>query len=268
MLSCGCWGSADFAISVYLHCLNSLPFSMFLWDLLVQITLNASLHRRQVWRLTAILFASCHEEARYVSVKFTSDISKLSLTSRAASAGCEMWTLRWNSSYRHARSFRKPFHSVFNKTRPKWIHRKQLKCFYFLLSKFDSLRVRTCEFARKAASFIHECGCGVFTTHCPFSPSKQYIMQPKPEGYVDDFTAKCRHCDGIKVNGIHAHSGNFCTMFFKSKHNCIGCHGSEIPTCRYFKLGWNTTRLKPNTFQKLLSLYFLLPPVCTGNHAI
>ena len=29
-------------------------------------------------------------------------------------------------------------------------------------------------------------------------------MQPKPEGYVDDFTAKYGHCNGIQVNGILA----------------------------------------------------------------
>ena len=54
-----------------------------------------------------------------------------------------MWTLLWNSSKWHSRSFRKPFCNVFNKTQPKWIHRKQLKCFDFLLSKCDSLRVHT-----------------------------------------------------------------------------------------------------------------------------
>ena len=87
---------------------------------------------------------------------------------------CEMWTLRWNSSKRHSRSFRKPFCHVFNKTRPKWIHcRKPFKCFDLLLLKFDSLHIRMCEFACKAASFIHECGCGVLMTHCPFSWAKQ-----------------------------------------------------------------------------------------------
>ena len=30
MLSCSCWGSADFVINVYLHCLNSLSLRMFL----------------------------------------------------------------------------------------------------------------------------------------------------------------------------------------------------------------------------------------------
>ena len=28
--SCSCWGSAGFAINVYLDCLNSLPFRMFI----------------------------------------------------------------------------------------------------------------------------------------------------------------------------------------------------------------------------------------------
>ena len=31
-------------------------------------------------------------------------------------------------------------------------------------------------------------------------------MQPKPEGYVDDFTVKYGHCNGIQVNGILAAS--------------------------------------------------------------
>ena len=30
MLSCSCRGSAHFAINVYLHCVNSLPFRIFL----------------------------------------------------------------------------------------------------------------------------------------------------------------------------------------------------------------------------------------------
>ena len=53
-------------------------------------------------------------------------------------------------------------------------------------------------------------------------------MQPKPEGYGGDFTAKCGYCDEIQVNDIHTHSGNLSTMFSKSKHNQIGCHGNEI----------------------------------------
>ena len=31
-------------------------------------------------------------------------------------------------------------------------------------------------------------------------------MEPKPEGYINDFTAKCGHCDGFQLNGIHSHS--------------------------------------------------------------
>ena len=81
------------------------------------------------------------------------------------------WTLRRHSSKRHLCSFRKPFRHVFSKTRPKWMHRKPFKCFDFLL--FDSLRIRMCEFARIAASFIHECFCGVLMTHCPFSRARQ-----------------------------------------------------------------------------------------------
>ena len=38
-------------------------------------------------------------------------------------------------------------------------------------------------------------------------------MQPKPEWYGNDFTTKCELCDGIQVNGIHAHSGNFPPCF-------------------------------------------------------
>ena len=37
-------------------------------------------------------------------------------------------------------------------------------------------------------------------------------MQPKPEGYGDDFTAKCGHCNGIQVNGIHT-QGNSAKSF-------------------------------------------------------
>ena len=33
-------------------------------------------------------------------------------------------------------------------------------------------------------------------------------MQPKPEGYGDNFTVKCGHCNGIQANSIHAHLGN------------------------------------------------------------
>ena len=33
-------------------------------------------------------------------------------------------------------------------------------------------------------------------------------MHPKPEGYGDDFTTKCGHCNEIQVNGIHALKGN------------------------------------------------------------
>ena len=56
-----------------------------------------------------------------------------------------MWTLRWNSSKWHSHSSRKPnFCHVFNKTGSKWIHRKPFKlCFDLLLSKIDSLRIRT-----------------------------------------------------------------------------------------------------------------------------
>ena len=28
-------------------------------------------------------------------------------------------------------------------------------------------------------------------------------MQPKPQGYGDNFTVKCGHCNGTLVNGIH-----------------------------------------------------------------
>ena len=52
-------------------------------------------------------------------------------------------------------------------------------------------------------------------------------MQPKPEGYVDDFTAKCGHCDEIYVN---THSGNLSAIFSKSKYDRVGCNGNEIPT--------------------------------------
>ena len=78
-------------------------------------------------------------------------------------------------------------------------------------------------------------------------------MQPKPEGYVDDFTAKCGHYNAIQVNGIHSHSGNLSAMFSKSKHDCVGCHGIEIFTCRYFKLGWNTTRFNQSPFRHFLA---------------
>ena len=38
-------------------------------------------------------------------------------------------------------------------------------------------------------------------------------MQPKPEGYGDNFTAaKCGHCNGIQVHGIHA-QGNSAKSF-------------------------------------------------------
>ena len=90
-------------------------------------------------------------------------------------------------------------------------------------------------YARKA-SFIHLCGCGVLTTHCPFSPAM--IMPPKPEGYVDDFTGKC---------------GNLSVVFSKSKFECFGCHGNEIPSYRYFKLGWNTTRFNQSPFWNFLA---------------
>ena len=43
-------------------------------------------------------------------------------------------------------------------------------------------------------------------------------MQPKPEWYGDDFTAKCEHCDGIQVNGIHAHSGNLSASGFQNQN--------------------------------------------------
>ena len=76
-------------------------------------------------------------------------------------------------------------------------------------------------------------------------------MQPKPEGYGGDFTAKCGCCDGIQVNDIHTHSGNLSTMFSKSKHNQIGCHGNEIPTCRYFKLGPNTTHFNQSPLTEI-----------------
>ena len=62
-------------------------------------------------------------------------------------------------------------------------------------------------------------------------------MQPKPEGYGDYFTVKCGHCNAIQVNGVNAHSGNLSAMFFLSKQDRIGCHGHEIPSCWYFKLG-------------------------------
>ena len=38
-------------------------------------------------------------------------------------------------------------------------------------------------------------------------------MQPQSEGYGDDFTAKCGHCNRIQANAIHAHSGNLSAMF-------------------------------------------------------
>ena len=40
---------------------------------------------------------------------------------------------------------------------------------------------------------------------CQFSLAKQKIMQPKPEGYGDDFIAKDGHYNRIQVNGIHAY---------------------------------------------------------------
>ena len=77
--------------------------------------------------------------------------------------------------------------------------------------------------AKPPVSFMNEMNVVVeSSTRCPFSPTKQQIMQPKPVGYGDNFTAKCGHCDEIQVNGIHAHSA----MFSKSKHNRVGCHGN------------------------------------------
>ena len=43
------------------------------------------------------------------------------------------------------------------------LHGKTIKCFDFLLSKFD---------AHKAASVVYECGCGVLTNHSPSSLAK------------------------------------------------------------------------------------------------
>ena len=138
------------------------------------------------------------------------------------------------------------FPPCFEQNMMKWIHRKPFKCFDFLLSKFDRLRVRTREFARIAASFIHE------LWSLQFSPAKQWIMQPKPEGYGNNFTAKCGNCGGIiKVNGIHAFKKPFRHVFkMKTRPRC-GCHGNEIPTCMYLKLRWNTTRFN----QSLLRIF-------------
>ena len=49
-------------------------------------------------------------------------------------------------------------------------------------------------------------------THSPFSPAKQKIIQPKPEGYGDDLTAKYGHSNCIQVNGFHV-QGNSAKSF-------------------------------------------------------
>ena len=47
-------------------------------------------------------------------------------------------------------------------------------------------------------------------------------MQPKPEGYGDGFTAKCGHCKGIQVNGIHT-QGNLVKSFALVKKTMTYC---------------------------------------------
>ena len=78
-------------------------------------------------------------------------------------------------------------------------------------------------------------------------------MQPKPEGYGDDFTTKCGHCDGTEVNGVHDHSGHLSAMLTQSKQHRIGCHGNETLTCRYFKLGWKYHSFNQSPFRNLLA---------------
>ena len=36
----------------------------------------------------------------------------------------------------------------------------------------------------------------------PFKCFDFLLSKFEPEGHVDDFTAKCGHCNGIQVNGI------------------------------------------------------------------
>ena len=48
-------------------------------------------------------------------------------------------------------------------------------------------------------------------------------MQPKPEGYCDDFTAKCGHCNGIQVNGIHAQGNSEKSFALATKKTVTYC---------------------------------------------
>ena len=71
-------------------------------------------------------------------------------------------------------------------------------------------------------------------------------MQPKPQGYGDDFTTKCGHCNGIHVNGIHA-QGNSAksfalatkkTMTYCGKCICLCSKTTPSSHCTYWKSFW------------------------------
>ena len=75
------------------------------------------------------------------------------------------------------------------------------------------------------------------------------------------------HCKmwTLRRNSSKRHSRSFGKpfrqRFSKSKHDRVGCHGNEISTHRYFKLGWNTTRFSQSPFRNVLACINALP-VC------
>ena len=65
----------------------------------------------------------------------------------------------------------------------------------------------------------------------PFPPAKQWIIQPKPEGYGQaDFSAKSGYCNGINVNGIPA-QGNSAERFLLALKETITYCGKCICLC-------------------------------------
>ena len=75
-------------------------------------------------------------------------------------------------------------------------------------------------------------------------------MQPKPQGYGDDFTAKCGHCNGIHVNGIHAR-GNSAKSFALATKKTMTYYGKCI--CLFSK----TTPLSSQLRTEIIVLFCL-----------